>query len=275
MPNERMKAPYLYFKRAHIEIWHGDCREFAPPSDVGCLVYDPPWDSDEACAWDPPDAPSILALCDGKWAKRTLLRFGAERLAWIFTWDTMAPWQTGPRRPLQQTKHCLWFGDVGTYQRDATLWGDAPAPKNHPSTKSAPLAGRRLVDLHRASLRWLHHPTAGRRAGEGAGVERFTSRAGAAPQRHAKPPDWIRCLVGNCSRGLVFDPFAGSGTSLRAALDLGRPAVGVEIDEATCEAAARSLEAPIATSQRAPDAIGDPLTEGDIYPLFGLKSSKK
>ena len=114
MPNETMKAPYLYFKRAHIEIWHGDCREFAPPSDVGCLVYDPPWDSDEACAWDPPDAPSILALCDGKWAMRTLLRFGAERLAWIFTWDTMAPWQTGPRRPRARSA----YRDVATRAGD-------------------------------------------------------------------------------------------------------------------------------------------------------------
>jgi site-specific DNA-methyltransferase (adenine-specific) len=41
--------------------------------------------------------------------------------------------------------------------------------------------------------------------------------------------------------GLVFDPFAGSGTSLAVARRLGMRAVGVEIDPAHCEAARERL----------------------------------
>lgn len=58
-----------------------------------------------------------------------------------------------------------------------------------------------------------------------------------------KPIGLMYALVRDYSRkdDLVCDPCMGSGTTLRAAKDLGRRAIGIEIEEKYCEIAARRL----------------------------------
>ena len=57
-----------------------------------------------------------------------------------------------------------------------------------------------------------------------------------------KPEELMRwCMKFFPDSETVLDPFMGSGTTLRAAKDLGRRAIGIEIEEKYCEIAAKRL----------------------------------
>jgi len=58
-----------------------------------------------------------------------------------------------------------------------------------------------------------------------------------------KPIGWMKKLVIRCSfpGEIIIDPFMGSGTTLVAAKELNRKAIGIEIEEKYCEIAVRRL----------------------------------
>lgn len=58
---------------------------------------------------------------------------------------------------------------------------------------------------------------------------------------YEKPPALWRHILDRLPSGLVVDPFAGSGSSMVAALASGHTWVGVEVDEGYCEIIARRL----------------------------------
>jgi site-specific DNA-methyltransferase (adenine-specific) len=58
-----------------------------------------------------------------------------------------------------------------------------------------------------------------------------------------KPVQLMTWCINLCPQSVqtIVDPFMGSGTTLRAAKDLGRKAIGIEIEEKYCELAVKRL----------------------------------
>jgi hypothetical protein len=155
------------------------------------------------------------------------------------------------------------IGDADTAMRDTALemWGKRPAivfgdlriPKPAGTAQVAiyakpPDAGRRSTANFRRDAEGiclLHLPaTSGGRSSIITTSERRIGGGGPSTRyghRHAKPVDVMETLITACPPGVIADPFAGSGSTLVAARNLGRRAIGVEIDERYCEKAARRL----------------------------------
>jgi site-specific DNA-methyltransferase (adenine-specific) len=82
-------------------------------------------------------------------------------------------------------------------------------------------------------------------AGQGSRPDSMTSGEAAEKNGHPcpKPIGQWKWLVNRATvvGDSILDPFMGSGTTLRAAKDLGRKAIGIEIEERYCEIAANRL----------------------------------
>ena len=150
-------------------------------------------------------------------------------------------------------------GDRGTFLRDfvlswwedrpALLFGSAKAPKPYGVRQTLIWDQGDALGMGDLSIPWkpswqeiyvLGGPWAGRRD-SGAVVRCPPVQSTGRAHPNEKPVDLLRSLLMKCVPGTVIDPFAGSGSTLRAAKDLGRRAIGIEIDEAYCEVAARRL----------------------------------
>lgn len=145
--------------------------------------------------------------------------------------------------------------DGTTETRDAALaaWGDKPALVfGSPRLPDPPgmWADRLVWDKKRPGMnggpwRYRHESifvTAGfvRRDNETTSI--LTAWPDQSQHIHAKPLGLMTSLVGCAPPGVIADPFAGSGSTLVAASNLGRRVIGVELEERYCELIAKRLD---------------------------------
>lgn len=215
-----------YYQDDLVTLYHGDCREVTAWLEADVVITDPPYGR----AWQS-GAGMTNADGRGRGSKPhggivgdadTSVRDAAlsiwSGLAIVFGDLLIAP-PTGTRQVLIYAKPADSGikGAHAGFRRDAEAiylvgdWYVGVGGRSSVLTTGALVAGPRGLSVRYA------HP-------------------------HAKPLDLLQTLIGVTGEGVtIADPFAGSGSTLAAAKQLGRRAIGVEIDERYCEIAARRL----------------------------------
>jgi site-specific DNA-methyltransferase (adenine-specific) len=203
-----------YYQDDAVTIYHGDCREVLAsiPTAGMVLVTDPPYGTANASSWD-----GVHGDCSVAGDDSTLLR-DAVLAGWEGPAVVFGSW----KRPRPTNTKAVLIWDKGGHAG----MGDLSFPWK-PNTEEIYVIGPGFAGPRTTSvLSYWIHPT-------------FNAEREHPTQ---KPVELMRDLISKCPPLCdVVDPFMGSGTTLRAAKDCGRHAVGIEIDERYCEIAARRM----------------------------------
>lgn len=205
-------VPQPYYSRDGITIYCGDCREILPfLGDFDAIVTDPPY-----------------GIAD-KW------KGGAGgKSSWRIPAKTTHGWDGSPSDRL---------ADALPHGREAIVWGG-----NYyalPPSRCWLIWDKKQNDkwtTGQAEMAWTNLDKTTR-------VFRMAQCEAHEPEQMCgkkvhpsqKPLDLMRWCLRWTDARTILDPFMGSGTTLVAAKLDGRQAVGIEVNEAYCEAAANRL----------------------------------
>ena len=234
-----------YYEHAGITIYHGDCRDVLPHlGAVDLVLTDPPYAVSVEGAvhvGQPGQGSRYLDFFPGDtdWPRmvqtvREAMGLAVERLALhgsVYAW-------CGHRQfgPLVED-----FEGAG-FKTRFLVWSKLCPPPPPPGA-GWPSGAELCVYAYRSGRRWMHRSADTPRSNVFVADGYRHGNAGKLPHPTQKPPEVITPLVLASSQpgDMILDPFAGSGTTLRVAKDLGRRAVGIEIEERYCEVAAKRL----------------------------------
>lgn len=229
-------APTPYYSDESVTLYHGDSREYLPTlpdQSVDCVITDPPYTErthknatsnkagERDHALSGPRGFTSITDADLRWL---VVEMGRVTRGWVVStldYKHAVAFDVAPPSGLKVQRLGVWVKTNPTPQ----ITGDRPAQ-----------GWESIAYMHRADKRskW-----------NGGGRHGNFITPIAPPEGHptAKPlpmvADWVRLFTN--PGDTVLDPFAGSGTTLRAAKDEGRRAIGVELDERYCEVIARRL----------------------------------
>ena len=196
-----------YYQDSAVTIYHGDCHEILPYiGSVDLVLTDPPY--------------GIADIWKGGAGGKTSWRIPASE---THAWDQQTAQNAIDMILDMTTTAIIWGGNYyhlplsrawlvwDKKQNDAWTTGQAELAW---SNLDQPIKVFRMAQCE-AHRNGTQHPS-------------------------EKPIELILWCM-KWADGDVIDPFMGSGTTLRAAKDLGRKAIGIEIEERYCEIAAKRM----------------------------------
>lgn len=202
-----------YYQDSSSTIYHGDCREIVPGLDIVDIVMaDPPYGIDYQSSWRTVDKRKPKIVGDHEFP------------VWLF--DLIQPRNA-------MFVWCRWDN-----------LANLPRPR---SLIAWDKGDHSMGDLrHEYGRRWeacAFYPKAGHKFIRRPADVIFEPKVCPSNLLHPneKPVPLIAKLLGANVGETILDPFMGSGTTLVAAKNLGRKAIGIEIDEKYCEIAAKRL----------------------------------
>jgi DNA modification methylase len=202
-----VSLPRPYYDHAGITIYHGDCREILPQARSDLVLTDPPYGI-------------------GSWSATGGNSLREEEVAEINRWD-ICPDEETLRRVIGAAGYAIIWG--GNYMAD--ILGRTRAPL----VWDKGIRGMHFAD---GEIAWTNFDFGTLRIYRLCIASADTKGSRVHPTQ--KPLELMQWCLGFVD-GTVLDPFMGSGTTLVAAKNLGRKAIGIEIEERYCEIAAKRL----------------------------------
>lgn len=222
-----------YYRDEQVTLYHGDCREVMasmPDTSVDCVITDPPYTerthgmakSNKGKGHDI-KAVTFSSISDDDLSE-SLRECGRLTRRWVIaTLDYRHAFKVdqSPPEGLRTLRIGVWV---------------KPNPMPQISADRPGQGWEAIAFMHRADVK---------PAWSGGGKSGVWIHPVSQDEGHptVKPlpmvADWVRLFTNHGDT--VLDPFAGSGTTLRAAVNEGRRAVGVEIEERYCEVIAKRL----------------------------------
>lgn len=248
-----------YYDHGGITLYVGDCLHILPElSGVGAVLTDPPYSSGGAFRGDRMQRTLSKYVSSDSTGQASLNNFTGDNrdqrsyLAWSALWMSAARMAAIPGaqilvftdwRQLPTTTDAIQAG--GWVWRNVATWWKPGI--------------RMQRGLFSQSAEYVVFGTNGPTVdhdGAPQNVFRCAPVATADKEHIAeKPIEVMNWCCSAISRGaLVLDPFAGSGSTLVAAKSLGHRAIGIEIDEASAEVAAKRLSQQVLSFEPAKPA---------------------
>lgn len=213
----------IYYQDEHITLYHGDCLEITDWLQADILVTDPPYGMVHTArgTYDPttgkthkPQGRERVNNDHTTEARDSALEAWGDKPALVFgTWRQPRPAETRHRliwwkqgQPPGPAKASFMLQDEEIYILGRGWIETSPPMRTVIATNE-----HRSLEVTK-----IGHPT-------------------------PKPVGLMEQLIERAPDGVIADPFAGSGATLVAARNLGRKAIGVELEEKYCEIIANRL----------------------------------